>query len=320
MKLNRPMRVPDIPSRVAVTGACGFFGQYLINHLVGLESMERIVATDICKSVFSDNEKIEFHQRDVRDSHDDLYSAHGVEAVFHLAYIVRPPRNPAEARKVNVDATATLLKTCADLGIRRFIYPSSTTVYGARAENDHHFSESETARPLPGFHYSLNKVAAETLIKSWEEETPKAIAIIYRGCPVMGARSRNFILNTLKMKLLPVPAFKNPPMQFLHIDDQISAFELALTAENSGLYNLAGSDSIDWRSMASLFGSISIPVPAPLLKTMTAMTWATRLQSKSPGSGIDFISYPWSVDISLAEKELGWRPKYSSREALMAAK
>jgi UDP-glucose 4-epimerase len=320
MKLRRTMRVPDFPSRVAVTGACGFFGQNLIKHLIGMEGIEHVVATDICKSTLADDEKIEFQQRDVRDSHDDLYSANGVEAVIHLAYIVRPPRNESKARAVNVGATASLLKTCTNLGISRFIYPSSTTVYGARAKNDHLFSESETAVPLPGFHYSLNKVAAEALIQSWDEETPEATTIIYRGCPVMGANSRNFILNTLKMKLFPVPAFKNPPMQFLHIDDQTSAFELALTAEKSGLYNLAGSDSIDWRSMASLFGNISLPVPAPLLKMVTAMTWTARLQSKSPGSGIDFISYPWSVDISLAEEELGWRPQYSSKEALVAAK
>jgi UDP-glucose 4-epimerase len=320
MKLGRTKRVPDIPSNVAVTGACGFFGQNLIKRLIGLDGIERIVATDVREPTLPDDEKIVFQQLDVREPHDDLYSSHGVEAIFHLAYIVRPPRNPSEARTVNVDATATLLSTCTELGIRRFIYPSSTTVYGARASNDHFFAETETPTPLPGFHYSVDKVAAEKLILAWDNETPDATAIIYRGCPVMGVNAENFILNTLKMKFIPMPAFKNPPMQFLHIDDQISAFGIALTAQNSGIYNLAGADSIDWRTMASLFGNNSLPIPAPLLKTMMALTWATRIQSKSPGSGINFISYPWSADITLAGKELGWRPKYSSKQALMAAK
>jgi len=320
MRLHRVEREADLPSRVAVTGAAGFFGQNLINHLVGLDGIERVVATDVREAEFSGHEKVVFHRRDVRESHEDLFSLHGVEAVFHLAYIVRPPRRPAEARTVNVGATAKLLKTCTDLGIRRFIYPSSTTVYGARAENERPFIESDAALPLPGFHYSVDKIASETLIRQWGEETPGATTIIYRGCPVMGPNSENFILNTLKMKLLPVPAFKNPVMQFLHIDDQTSAFEIALCATGSGVYNLAGLDSIDWRSMASLFGNISIPIPGQLLKAMTAATWAARLQNKSPGSGVDFIQYPWSVDIALAEKELGWRPRYSSEQALMAAK
>ncbi len=312
--------MPDIPSRVAITGACGFFGRHLIERLIQIDGIERIVATDVRGSILPHHEKIKFVQRDVRESHDDLYSMHDVEVIFHLAYIVRPPRRPLEARTVNVGATARLLKTCTDLGIRRFIYPSSTTVYGAREENDHLFSESEAPRPLPGFNYSVDKVAAEKLIQDWSADNPDATTIIYRGCPVIGANSENFILNTLKMKFLPLPAFKNPQMQFLHIDDQTSAFELALTADKSGLYNLAGTDSIDWRSMASLFGNISIPVPAMLLRAMTMGTWAARIQSKSPASGINFISYRWSADIELAEKELGWRPKYSSKQALMAAK
>lgn len=312
--------MPDFPSRVAVTGACGFLGRHLIELLVGMEEIERIVATDVRGSSLPGHEKIDFHQRDVRQSHDDLYAEHGIEAVFHLAYIVRPPRSPAEARTVNVGATETLLKTCTKLGIKRFIYPSSTTVYGARSGNDHLFAESEIPRPLPGFHYSVDKLAAEKLIQEWEADTKEATAIIYRGCPVMGANTENFILNTLKIKFLPLPAFKNPPMQFLHIEDQTAAFRIALTTEKSGVYNLAGSDSIDWRSMASLFGNISIPIPALLLKALTTATWAARLQSKSPSTGINFISYPWSADIALAEKELGWRPKYSSKQALMAAK
>ncbi len=135
----------------------------------------------------------------------------------------------------------------------------------------------------------------------------------------MGPDTENFILNTLKMKWLPVPAFANPTMQFLHIDDQTAAFDVALTADSGGIFNIAGGGAVEWRKMISMFGNRPVPIPALALQLMTATSWLLRLQNRSPGNGVNFIRYPWTISTALAESQLGWTPEYSSEQALMAA-
>jgi UDP-glucose 4-epimerase len=309
----------DVPARIAVTGASGFFGRHLVMHLAGLEQVESILAMDIREPVPDAAEKVISIQRDVRAPVEQILVEHGIQAVFHLAYLVRPPRDIVEARTINVDATAALLRACTAAGIRRFVYPSSATVYGARAGNAEPFTETDEPKPNRGFHYSIDKVAAEKLIERWAAENPETVAITYRGCPVMGPDTENFILNTLKMRWLPVPAFANPTMQFLHIDDQTAAFAMALTADTGGIYNVAGGGAVEWRKMISMFGNRPVPVPARVLQLMTAATWLLRLQDRSPGNGVNFIRYPWTISTDLVKSKLGWAPQYTSEQALLAA-
>ena len=108
-------------------------------------------------------------------------------------------------------------------------------------------------------------------------------------------------------------------MQFLHVDDQCAAFEMALSGNASGTFNVAGEGTVDWRSMAAIFGNRVAPIPARLLRAVTDLTWKLRMQNSSPGVGVDFIRYSWLASTDLARTELGWQPEFSSSQALKAA-
>jgi hypothetical protein len=71
--------------------------------------------------------------------------------------------------------------------------------------------------------------------------------------------------------------------------------------------------------MISMFGNRPVPVPARVLQLMTAATWLLRLQDRSPGNGVNFIRYPWTISTDLAKSRLGWIPQYTSEQALQAA-
>ena len=143
MKSLRVNRLGDVPARIAVTGASGFFGRHLVSHIVGLDEVDSVLAMDRREPVPDSSGKVTAVQRDVRAPVEEILVEHGVQAVFHMAYVVRPPRNVSEARTINVDATNSLLRACTAAGVKRFVYPSSATVYGARAENDEPFTETD---------------------------------------------------------------------------------------------------------------------------------------------------------------------------------
>jgi UDP-glucose 4-epimerase len=308
----------DLPARIAITGAAGFVGRHLTNRLAAAGYVETIVAID--SATAPEQAKVVTLRRDIRDGIGDVLADHGIQAVVHLAYVVKPARDRQWARSINVGATEALLAACSSAGVAKMVYASSTTVYGAHADTDGRwFTEADAPRPLRGFQYSEDKVTAENLIRRWNQETPGTMAMILRACPVMGTDANNFILRTLMMRILPLPAFVNPPMQFLHIDDQCTAFEMALAGDASGTFNVAGDGTVDWRSMAATFGNRVAPVPAGLLRAVTGLTWKLGMQNSSPGIGVNFIRYSWLASTDLITAELGWQPVFSSAQALEAA-
>jgi UDP-glucose 4-epimerase len=308
----------DLPARIAVTGAAGFLGRHLTNRLAAAREVETIVAIDW--AAMPEQAKVVVVRRDIRNGVGDVLADHGIQAIVHLAYVVRPVRDRRLARSINVGATEALLAACSSAGTTKIVYSSSTTVYGAHADTDGHwFTEADNPRPLKGFQYSENKVTAENLIRRWNKDTPRTMAMILRACPVMGPDGNNFILRTLMTRVLPLPAFSSPQMQFLHVDDQCAAFEMALSGNASGTFNVAGEGTVDWRSMAAIFGNRVAPIPARLLRAVTDLTWKLRMQNSSPGVGVDFIRYSWLASTDLARTELGWQPEFSSSQALKAA-
>lgn len=315
-------RVNDIPTRIAVTGAAGFLGRHTVEWLAGLPTTERVLALDLQTPAQPDDPSgvVAPVTRDIRQPLDDLLVNNGIQAVFHLAYVVRPVRARAWARAINVGATESLLGAARSAGVSRFVYPSSTTVYGARPGNTRPFTEEDPPNPVPGFQYSEDKVAVEKLLSRWQAETPGATVTVFRGCVVMGPTADNFILRALKMKWLPVPAFSDPEMQFLHVSDLVHAFERALESRTGGTYNVAGDGTVRWRRMVQIFGNHALPVPGPLLERLTGLTWTLRLQSRSPACGVNFVRYPWLASTEKIQTELGWSAKHTSEEALISTR
>ena len=308
----------ELPRRIAITGAAGLLGGADIARLAA--SVERIVAIDLRPARVPPGEegRVVSVVRDVREPVDDILSEHGIEAVIHLAYLLRPSRDRAAARRVNVEATESLLKGCAAAGVRQIVYPSSTTVYGAHPGFVRPFTEDDAPNPVRGFHYSEDKVAVERLLTAYAGEHPEAAVSVLRGCVIMAPGADNFIARALGKPVLPAPAGANPEMQFLHADDYSAAVETALASRTKGTYNIAGAGTVRWRDMVAAAGSRLVPLPAPLLTGIIDLSWRLRLQSESPACGLNFIQYPWLASTEKIERELGWRPQHGSMEALLS--
>lgn len=305
--------------RVAVTGAAGYLGRLLIRRLERCAGVAHILATDIRAAPpgeFSD--KVAFVQHDIRAPIGGLFAERRIDAVAHLAFVIRAGRNERAVKGVNIGGLANALDGCANSGARLLLYMSSATVYGAHPDNPPLLTEASPLRPLSGFAYSDAKVEAEALLTNFAERHPDVGVCILRACPILGARADNFIAQNLARRLSVAVMGYDPPMQFLHEDDAADVMANCLLGGAAGIYNIGGSGGVRRSEMAALAGGRLLQLPAALLYGLTGLSWRLGLQSSSPSCGLDFIRYPWAVSADKLEREHGLAARYSSREAWTA--
>lgn len=142
------LRFPQPPARWLVTGAAGFIGSHLVEallrgeqHVVGLDNfatghrhnldeVRRAVTRDLGDEVAG---RLTFIEGDIRDVDACRTACEGVDYVLHQAALGSVPRSiedPATSHAVNVDGFLNVLLAARDAGARRFVYASSSSVYG----------------------------------------------------------------------------------------------------------------------------------------------------------------------------------------------
>ena len=302
--------------RILVTGAAGYVGAKLVEQLARLDDVDGIVALD-CLPVSASHPKVVAFQQDIREPIADILREHGVDAVVHLAFLLRPGHNREAARRVNVDGTAQVLHDCRVAGVYRLVYLSSTTVYGARPGAEQPYTEESPVRPVRGFQYAEDKVATELMLKAFAADNPGACVTVLRGCTVMAPQCENFVTQVFSRLALVRIAGADPQMQFIHLDDLLEALELCLLEPVRGVFNVTGEGTIARSEIARIAGRHPVPMPASLLALIAQVTWMLRLQSDSPACGLAMARWPWVASNEKLARETGFRPRYTSREALI---
>ncbi|MGH3959823.1 NAD-dependent epimerase/dehydratase family protein [Mycobacterium sp.] len=228
---------------VLVTGAFGLVGSATVRRL--LDDGRHVVATDLDvpanrKAAAALPPSVEVRWADLTDSTavDALLAAVSPAAIIHLAAIIPPLcyARPALARKVNVDATALLLKSAKALpSPPRFVQASSVAAYGAR--NPHRITDLLTTdTPLrPSDNYGAHKVEAEQLVRDCGLDF-----VILRLGGVLTAEPRFDVdLDTIYFEAsLPIDG----RIQTVDVRDVARAFAAATTAPAVGETLLIGGD------------------------------------------------------------------------------
>lgn len=85
-----------------------------------------------------------------------------------------------------------------------------------------------------------------------------------------------------------------------------------------GTYNVAGPGGVRWSELARLAKRRLVWLPAAVAYPLTQLIWWLRQQSDAPRAGLDWVRYPWAVSTERLERELGYRFRHTSQEALLS--
>jgi UDP-glucose 4-epimerase len=147
-----------------VTGGAGFIGSNLVRALLGRGDQVRVLdnlSTGRLANVDDLVDQFELFEADLRDLETIRTAVRGVEAVFHqaaLPSVARSVADPLSSHNVNASGTLTLLLAARDAGVRRFVFASSSSVYGDTPV----LPKAEDLPTSPLSPYAVSKLAAES--------------------------------------------------------------------------------------------------------------------------------------------------------------
>jgi nucleoside-diphosphate-sugar epimerase len=177
--------------KILITGGAGYVGSNLVPKL--LKKGYEVVVLDLYiygKEVFDNvrpNHKLIEIEGDIRDLKVVNKAMHGCNVVIHLACISNDPSydlNPDLGRSINYDSFRPLVRVAKKVGVKRFIYASSSSVYGIKCEPE--VSEDLSLEPLTD--YSKYKVLCEQVLE--EERESGFVTCIIRPSTVCGYAPR----------------------------------------------------------------------------------------------------------------------------------
>ncbi|MGH8968383.1 MAG: NAD-dependent epimerase/dehydratase family protein [Actinomycetes bacterium] len=260
--------------RVVVTGAAGFIGSHLCEHL--LDNGDDVIGIDCFTDYYDPRRKhanitgLLRHER-FRLERANLLTTplpallEGAEVVYHLAG--QPGVRPSWGEdfrtyaKRNLLATQRLLEAARDIQLRKFVYASSSSVYGDAEA----YPTVESVRPRPVSPYGVTKLAAEHLCELYRTTASVPTASL-RLFTVYGPRQRpDMAFHRLIEAAAAGGQFflygdGEQTRDFTYVGDVITAMRKAATSGWTGVANIGGGSRTSMHEVVRLVSEIVKPV------------------------------------------------------------
>jgi len=292
-----------------ITGAAGFLGSSLANHLAREGHQVRGIDDLSTGDPQALSRDVHFTRGDVSDRPKLWTLLQEVDVVYHLAARVSVPESvlyPRDYNAVNVGGAVALMEAMRDVGVRRVVLTSSGAVYGDLSEQP----LKESTIPNPRSPYAVSKLAAEYYVRTigglWGIETVSLRIFNAYGPgqhlpPSHPPVVPHYLRQALRGGTLVVHGDGSQTRDYVYVDDAISAMVAASTAP-------------DINGLVINVGSGTETAVRDLVKTVQDVTASNAkvLYNAQTSGGVSRLC----ADLSLASQKLNYHPSISLIEGL----
>lgn len=297
--------------KILVTGATGFVGSHLIDHLLEQNQQVRcLIRNPSALKWLQAKKQIEIIKGDLQDMNALRDAVEQIDAVVHCAGLTKA-LDVKQYFHVNAIGTANLLKVVADHApdIRRFTLISSLAAQGPENLGE--------ANPVSC--YGLSKLLGEKHALSYSSKIP--ITII-RPPVVYGPRDEALLplFKSIKNRMMLLPMQGKISISIVYIDDLITAIMQSLsTSTPSGrIYYVEDGETYCWKDMLTTLAKMMgirfvcrLPVPYPFIKASAMAAEFYGLMNKSTplltcDKSIEIRALKWICSANETKKDLNW--------------
>lgn len=300
--------------RVLVTGAGGFIGSHLVEHLVALGAKTRALVRYTSGGSWGwlDDSPIRQHVEgfagDICDREALGRAMRGVDVVFHLAALIGIPYSyeaPASYVRTNIEGTLAVLQTAMTAGVRRVVHTSTSEVYGTALHvpiDENHPLQTQSP-------YSASKAAADLLATAFHRSFGLEVVTV-RPFNTYGPRqSARAVIPTIISQALGGSAIRlghlTPMRDFTYVLDTVDGFLRAAEADKAAglIVNLGSGREISIGDLAKLIQSIAgtdVPIEQDVAR------------DRPPSSEVERLC----ADASRARLTCGWTPRHGLVDGL----
>jgi nucleoside-diphosphate-sugar epimerase len=296
---------------VLLTGGAGYIGSALLPKL--LQRGHRVIlldrffyGTDPIRSVI-DHPNLKIVKADFRRVDKLVECMRGADAVIHLGAIVGDPACALDTDltiEVNLIGTRTIAEVAKGYGIRRFIFASTCSVYGASTD-DKLLTEESPLNPVSL--YAVTKLASEKLLMNLASESFSPTCLRFSTIFGLSGRTRfDLVVNLLTAKAVMDGKITieggNQWRPFLHVDDAalslLHTLESPLAKVHNQVYNVGGDEH-----------NFTIQQIGELIRTLVPQAELINV-----GAGGDQRNY--KADFRKIREELGFKPRWTIAEGV----
>ena len=313
--------------KILITGASGFIGSFIVEEALkrGFETWAAVRKSS--SREYLQDERIKFIELNLSSKEQLVEQLRGqaFDYVVHAAGVTKC-LNKADFHRINTEGTKNLVTALLELQmpLKRFVFVSSLSVFGAIREQQPYEEIRETDSPQPNTEYGRSKLEAERFLDSLSSQPPFPYVIL-RPTGVYGPREKDYFLmaQSIKQHSDFAVGYKRQDITFVYVSDVVQAVFLALEKGQTGRkYFLSDGEVYQSTTFSDLIHEelgrpwwIRITAPVWVLRIVTFFgEYYSRLTGKITALNNDKYNIlrqrNWRCDIQPAINELGYKPEY----------
>jgi UDP-glucuronate 4-epimerase len=305
---------------VLITGGAGFIGSNLVQHLSLFTQYKKIGVVDNFDPFYPSEMKkkriqkwikmqnIQLYQADIRDetAMNEIFQQENWDTVIHLAAIPcarSSVQDPALYSDVNVTGTVQMLQLAAEHKVKRFIFASSSSIYGS-VDEPYPFHEDEIVS-IPNSPYATSKWAAETYCQLFYQLYGFDITVLRLFTTFGPGQRPDMAIRRFSEQIIahqPVTLYDTESTRdYTYISDVVEALRLSLEWTNGyQVYNVGSGISVKITQMLDV------------LANALGIQHEVKIIGEQDGEVRHKIA-----DISKLEQTIGFRPKVTFNEGIL---